>query len=190
MGGEGGRKISSRPAGVGGACAVVARSKAKRLLAAEAGDRDGRRDARHAQYPRARGRNLLHDVQSGPGRATLRSALRHDALHAVRRRRPQGGLPQAHWRAGPCDVRRPVLLDRGRVPRRLLQCADGPDQRGLLRGPDAGELRQAARRSGGGPAGQDRFADRSRFFRAGRRPYLADDALWRRRPWRAERARE
>src|SRR5574340_1179230 len=48
-------------------------------------------------------------------------------------------LPQAHRRAGRCDGRRAVLLDRGRRPRRLLQRADGPDQRGLLRGPDGGE---------------------------------------------------
>ena len=43
---------------------------------------------------------------------------------------------------GPCHAGRHVLLDRGRVPRRLLQRADGADQRGLLRGPDAGEFRQ------------------------------------------------
>ena len=69
---------------------------------------------------------------------------------------------------GARDGGRPVLLDRGRVPRRLLQRADGPDQRRLLRGPDAGEFRQTSRRSGGGQAGQDRFADRARLLRAGR----------------------
>ena len=58
--------------------------------------------------------------------------------------------------------RRHVLLDRGRVPRRLLQRADGADQRRLLRGPDAGEFRQAARRSRRGTAGEDRIADRPR----------------------------
>ena len=88
---------------------------------------------------------------------------------------------QGHVTAG-----RPVLLDRGRMPRRLLQCADGPDQRRLLRGPDAGELRQASRRSCGGPAGQDRLADRPGLVGAGRRPDRADDALRRRRSWRAE----
>ena len=45
-----------------------------------------------------------------------------------RLRRHQGGLPQAHRRTGPCDSGRRVFLDRGRVPRRLLQRADGPDQ--------------------------------------------------------------
>ena len=53
---------------------------------------------------------------------------------------------------------------------------------------DAGEFRRAARRFGGGPAGQDRLAGRARLFRAGRGPDLADDALWRRRSWRAGRA--
>ena len=51
--------------------------------------------------------------------------------------------------AGARDGRRPVLLARGRVPRRLLQRADGADQRRLLRGPDAGEFLQAARRPRG-----------------------------------------
>ena len=48
----------------------------------QAGDREGRGDARHAQHPRARGRDLLYDVQSGAGRPPLRAALRHDAVHA------------------------------------------------------------------------------------------------------------
>ena len=39
--------------------------------------------------------------------------------------------------------RRRLLLGRGRVPRRLRECADGADQLRLLRGPDARELRQA-----------------------------------------------
>ena len=53
--------------------------------------------------------------------------------------RDQGHLPQADRRAGPRDARRAVLLDRGRVPRRLRQRAHGADQQGLLRGPDARE---------------------------------------------------
>ena len=67
-----------------------------------------------------------------------RPALRHDALHAARLRRHQAVLPQrasAPQRTG--HGRRHVLLARGRVPRRLLQRADGADQRRLLRGPDA-----------------------------------------------------
>ena len=47
---------------------------------------------------------------------------------------------------------------------------------------------KTTRRSCDGPAGQDRFADRARLLRAGRRLDRADDALRRRRPWRAERA--
>ncbi len=39
--------------------------------------------------------------------------------------------------AGPCDARRTLLLDRGRVPRRLRQRTHGSDQQGLLRRPDA-----------------------------------------------------
>ena len=55
-----------------------------------------------------------------------------------------------------------VLLARGRVPRRLLQRADGADQRRLLRGPDARELRAAARRPRRRAAGEARPADRPR----------------------------
>ena len=185
---EGDRQISARPAGLGGDRAPVARPEAERLLAAEAGDREGRRDARHAEHPRARGRDLLHHVQPRAGRPPLRAALRHDALHAARRGRHQGCVAQARRRAGSCHRRRHVLLERGRMPRRLLQRADGADQRRLLRGPDAGEFLQAARRSGGGPSGEDGLADRPRLLRAGRRPDLADDALRRRRAERPERS--
>ena len=41
--------------------------------------------------------------------------------------------------AGPRDQGRALLLDRGRMPRRLRQRADGSNQQGLLRGPHAGE---------------------------------------------------
>ena len=47
-------------------------------------------------------------------------------------------------------------------------------------------FRQTSRRSRDGPAGQDWFADRARLVRAGWRPDLADDALWRRWSWRAD----
>ena len=36
----------------------------------------------------------------------LRATLRHDAVHAERRRGHQGGLAQAHRRTGPCDAGR------------------------------------------------------------------------------------
>ena len=36
---------------------------------------------------------------------------------------------QAHRRTGPCFAGRRVRLDRGRMPRSMLQRADGPDQR-------------------------------------------------------------
>ena len=43
--------------------------------------------ARHGEDPRARSRDLLHHVQSVAGRALPCAALRHDAVHAARRRR-------------------------------------------------------------------------------------------------------
>ena len=49
-------------------------------------------------------------------------------------------------RAAPRLGRRQVLLGGGRVPRRLRQRADGADLQRHLRGPDAGELREGARR--------------------------------------------
>ena len=50
-----------------------------------------------------------------------------DVLDACYKRGPQ---------EGPHDRRRPVHADRGRMPRRLRQRADGPDQRRQLRGSD------------------------------------------------------
>ena len=83
-------------------------------------------------------------------------------------------LRAAHRRAAPRHGRRQVLLARGRVPRRLLQRADGADQRRLLRGPDAGELREAPRRSRRRPAGEAGAADRPRHLGACRRREDAD----------------
>ena len=94
-------------------------------------------------------------------------------------------LARAHRRARRGDGGRPVLLGRGRVPRRLLQCADGADQRRLLRGSDAGEFRETARRSRRRPPREDRLADGPRHVRAGGRPHLLDVALWRRWPQRS-----
>ena len=73
--------------------AAVAGAGAERLLAAR-----GRRSRRSPRmldmplYPRARGRDLLFDVQSVAGRASSRAALRHDALRAARRRGHQEDL--------------------------------------------------------------------------------------------------
>ncbi len=125
-------------------------------------------------YPRLRDRHLLHHVQSRAGRPLLRAGLRHDAVLAARRRRDQGHLPQADRRAGPCHARRPVLLDRGRMPRRLRQRADGADQQGLLRGPDAGELGAHPRRSESRASRHARPAERASCLRAGRRADHAD----------------
>ena len=56
-------------------------------LAADPGDRICRRLSRHALHPRLRGRDLLHDVQPRAGRPLPCPGLRHDAVHAARRRR-------------------------------------------------------------------------------------------------------
>ena len=68
---------------------------------------------------------------------------------------------QNHVTAG-----RHVLLARGRVPGRLLQRADGADQRRLLRGSDDRELREASRRSRRRPTGEGRVPDRPQPVRA------------------------
>ena len=79
------RQISGRPTGLGRRSRAVAGAKAKRLLAAARGDREGRRDARHARHPRARDRDLLHDVQSRAGReiSTCSFAARRPACCAA-----------------------------------------------------------------------------------------------------------
>ena len=72
----------------------------------------------------------------------LHPALRHDAVRAARRAAISRRCSSDRiGDAAPCLGRRQFLLARGRVPRRLLQRADGADQRRLLRGPDAGEFR-------------------------------------------------
>src|SRR5208282_4165881 len=64
------------------------------------------------------------------------------------------------------------------------------DQRGLLRGPDAGEFRRADRRPRRRTAGEDRLADRAHLVRAaGRAAHRADDALRPRRQKRTRRRR-
>ena len=143
-GGESGLGASSRSrnirqaARLGGDPAAVARAGAGRRLAAEAGDRARRRHARHGAYPRARGRDLLHDVQSGAGRQIPRAGLRHDAVQCCAARTIS--RTSASKRIGDQIARhrrRQVLLGRSRVPRRLRERADGADQQRLLRGPDA-----------------------------------------------------
>ena len=147
-----------------------------------------RGDARHAADARARSRDLLLDVQSVAGRAPSRAALRHDAMHVARRETIKKVCRAADRRRASCHRRRRVLLDRGRMPRRLLQCADGADQRRLLRGPDAGEFREAARRSRRRAAGRQDGSQTGRArLGAGRRPDFADDALRRRRSQRPTR---
>ena len=61
-----------------------------------------------------------------------------DVLRRLRQARPEEGQD---------DRRRAVHADRGRMPRRLRQRADGPDQRRQLRGPDRGEHGRDPRRA-------------------------------------------
>ena len=68
-------------------------------------------------------------------------------------------------------------LDRGRVPRRLRQCADGPDQRRQLRGPDRGKHGRDPRRARA-PARR-----RSRARRSIARPAAPKAARPRSRRW-------
>ena len=89
MGESADRQISAGPSAIRGDPAAVAGAGAVRRLAAAEGDRGGRRDARHGENPRARSRDLLHHVQSLAGRPLPRAVLRHDAVHAARRRRAE-----------------------------------------------------------------------------------------------------
>ena len=98
--------------------------------------------------PRARGRDLLHHVQPRAGRPLPRPGVRDDAVHAARLGRRARGLQQARAEEGPHHRRRPVHADRGRMPRRLRQRADGPDQRRQLRGSDRGQHGRDPRRAG------------------------------------------
>ena len=90
-------KYPAGPAGLGGDLASLAGAGAGGL-GHRAGDPRRRRDARHAEDPRARDRDLLHDVPARAGRARSRTSR-------CAARRPAGcaapddlkdGLPQAH----------------------------------------------------------------------------------------------
>ena len=108
--------------------------------------------SRHALHPRLRGRDLLHDVQPRPGRPLPCPGLRHHALHAARLGRRARRLLREGHEEGADDRGRPVHAHRGRVPRRLRQRADGPDQRRQLRGSD---LRDDDRDPRGAGPGRD-----------------------------------
>ena len=79
-------------------------------------------------------------------------------LRGLRRRLHR--LQEARPQEGPHDRRRAVHLDRGRVPRRLRQRADGPDQRRQLRGSDRGEHGRDPRCAGARRDAQARPAGR------------------------------
>ena len=104
--------------------------------------------AGYGLYPRLRGRHLLHDVPTVAGRQQgPYPGVRHDALHAARRRGSEDGLPRKispdpHHLSADGDF----SWEEVGVPRRLRECADGADLQGHLRGFDAGELRKADRR--------------------------------------------
>ena len=138
------------------------------------------RRARHALYPRLRGRDLLHDVQPRARSAatTSRSAAPRPACCAARTTCSPPATRKG-MKKGAHDRRRPVHPDRGRVPRRLRQRADGPDQRRQLRGPDLREHDRDPRR-----ARQGRDAE-GRARRSSARPAAPRAARPRSRRWSA-----
>ena len=79
-----------------------------------------RRHAGHGLHPRARDRDLLHDVPACPrGQDRPPAGMRHDALHAARLRGADRDLQGAHRRAPARALARwALLLGGGRVPRR------------------------------------------------------------------------
>src|SRR5882757_3026608 len=174
LGRQGDRALSARTAAVRRDPAALARAGAASRLAAAGGDRIRCRHARHGEDPRARGRDLLHDVSAPAGRQKgACSGVRYDAMPAARRRRAVRGLrAQDPSRAVPYLGRWKLFVGRGRVPRRLRECADGADLERHLRGSDRRDLREGARRLHQRQAGDAGSADRPAFLRAGRR---ADD---------------
>ena len=87
LGGGHDQEISEGPRAIGGHPAADARAGTG-WLGDQGGDREHRRHARHALYPRAGSRDLLHPVPAEAGRHPRPyPGLRHDALHAARRRR-------------------------------------------------------------------------------------------------------
>ena len=130
------REISAGTAAERGTAAARSGAAPVGRLAAAGGDEPRRRPAPDAAYPRLRGRDLLHDVQSAPGRALVPAGLHDDAVLAARLRRGRRRLrAQARHRHGRNDAGRAVHAGRGRVPRRLRQRADPAGQRRFLRGP-------------------------------------------------------
>lgn len=147
--------------GLRGDPAAVARPGAGGVgLAAR--DRVHRPHARHGLYPGAGGRDLLLHVPA-PARWKDGASpdLRDHLLHDLRGGGADRGL-QVEDR-GPCPSAlrgRDAELGGGRMPRVLLERADGADRQGLLRGPDAGPARRddrrLPRRRGAGPGAAER----------------------------------
>src|ERR1041385_3525400 len=143
LGREAGRKVPARSPAVGGDPAALAGAGTGGRLAVAEGDRACRRIPRDAEDPRARGRDLLHDVPALPGRKEgARAGVRHDAMPVARRGRAVRGVctqdsSPAVSRLG----RRQLFVGRGRVPGRLRERPDGADLERYLRGPDREEFR-------------------------------------------------
>ena len=175
------RKISAGPAGLGGDSDPVAGAGTARRLGFGSGDPRRRRSARYALHPRAGNRDLLHHVPAAAGRQeSPRPGLRHHAVQAARRRRPDRGVPAPYPSRSVSSVgRRRFQLGRGRVPRRLRQRADGADLERYLRRPDQGEFRQGAGWLCGRQSAEARSAERPAVLRADRRVDHAEK--WRRR---------
>src|SRR5271156_1413635 len=169
--------VSAGPSAIRGDPYSVACASAVRRLVAAKGDRGDGGVAGHGENPRARSRDLLHDVQSIAGRPLPRAVLRHDTVHAARRRRTQRDAATRGRPRERGDRRRHVLLDRGRVSRCVRQRADGADQRRLLRGSHAGNTDPHPQRSRGGAEPEARSANRSAKFSSDRRRTHADRSI-------------
>ena len=170
--------------------AAVARAGAERLLAAEARDREGRgrcSTCRTSACSRSRPSTRCSTSRRS-GATTCSSAARRpaccrgaDDIKAVCRKRigEQGHVTadgMFSWIEVEC----------------LGACCNAPMVQindDYYEDLTPRELREAARRSRRRPAGDGRLADRARLVRAGRRPDLADDALWRRRQERPAASR-
>src|SRR5438132_572711 len=168
------RQISARPAGIRDPRPAVARTGPSRRLAARGRHSSRGGFSRHGAYPGARSRDVLHDVQSGAGRALSRSALRHDAVRAARRRGFEARVAGKNRGRVSSRRRRQVLLDRGGMSGRLRECAHAADQRGQLRGPDPGYPGGNSRRSFGRQDPEAGPADRAAILRTRGRTDHAD----------------
>ena len=137
LGADADREIPARAAGLGGDPAAVARAGAGAAGCREAAIEHVAEMLGMANIRVLEVATFYTMFNLAAGRQNPCAGVHHHAVHAARLRRARRGLPAAHRRADARLRRRQVLLDRGRVPRRLRERADGADRQGLLRGPTA-----------------------------------------------------